>query len=117
MLKILLEAPVLTQSGYGVHSRLVLRSLMTMDNVEIFINPLNWGSTSWNNSLNDQETDFVNDAIRKLAEAAHLQKTSKIDPNFDIQVHVGIPNEFQKKAKHSVCVTAGIETECQQTGL
>ena len=47
MKKLLLEAPILTRSGYGEHARLVFRSLKNKDGIEIFINPLEWGSTGW----------------------------------------------------------------------
>ena len=48
-MKILLEGPILTSSGYGEHTRLVLKSLLNLDNaqLDIYVNPLRWGNTSW----------------------------------------------------------------------
>ena len=44
--KVLVEGPALTRSGYGVHARLVLESLRSRgDTLDIYVNPLNWGST------------------------------------------------------------------------
>ena len=41
-MKVLLEAPILTQSGYGEHSRLVFEALKKIEGTELYINPLNW---------------------------------------------------------------------------
>ncbi len=107
-MKILLEAPILTQSGYGEHSRLVFKSLMLLDGVHIYTNPLNWGATSWACSLTDSLKSQIDQSIFNLARYA---QESGDNPEFDVQIHVGIPSEFEKKAPYSVCVTAGIETD------
>ncbi len=98
--KVLVEGPILTQSGYGEHARLVLRALKQREDVlDIYISPLNWGSTSW--IIKDsEENEWLKSLMAKDSNGA----------KFDIHIHVGIPNEFTAKAPHSVCVTAGIET-------
>ena len=40
MIRVLLEAPILTKSGYGEHSRLVYKALSERKDLEIMINPL-----------------------------------------------------------------------------
>ena len=46
--KVLLKAPILTQSGYGEHARFVFRSLKKLeDQLDIYIEPLEWGKTGW----------------------------------------------------------------------
>lgn len=110
MKKLLLEAPILTRSGYGEHARLVFRSLKDKDGIEIFINPLEWGSTGWI-SENTEERKAIELCISRFGALVEQAKQAKQDPVFDYQVHVGIPNEFSKKAARSVCVTAGIETD------
>ena len=101
--KILVEGPALTRSGYGVHTRLVLESLQQREELfEIYVNPLNWGSTGW---LLDNDP-FLSWVHKKVSA---FQVVSEDEKNFDIHIHVGIPNEFQRKAPYSVCVTAGIE--------
>ena len=63
--KILLKAPVLTRSGYGEQSRFALRSLRSRpDLFEIFIQPLQWGQTSWI-SEEDEECSWINHTIEK----------------------------------------------------
>ena len=46
--KILLKGPLLTRSGYGEQARFALRSLKSREDLfDIYIQPLQWGSTSW----------------------------------------------------------------------
>ena len=104
--KVLIEGPALTQSGYGEHTRLVLRSLRSReDALDLHLNPLNWGTTGW--LLGDSEERSWLDHL--MAKYVALNEKEK-EPHYDIQIHVGIPNEFQRKANYCVCVTAGIET-------
>ena len=97
-MKILLEAPILTQSGYGEHSRLVMASLMRQQGVEIFLNPLDWGQTSWASSVEEKIQSEINVASKRLREYAEKAKQEKQQMMFDMQIHVGIPSEFEKKA-------------------
>ena len=46
--KVLVEGPILTQSGYGEHARFVMRSLRSQEDVfDVYAIPVNWGNTSW----------------------------------------------------------------------
>ena len=105
-MKVLLEAPILTKSGYGEHARLVHESLLSDSSLDIYINPLNWGTCSW-----EKPNSLVSQSINKFKGYEEHCKKSNEKPHYDVQIHVGIPNEFQKKAPYSVCVTAGIETD------
>ena len=111
MIKVLLEAPILTQSGYGEHSRLVFRSLQLMENVRVYTNPLNWGQTSWASSIETETKDQIDRSLERMSEYIQMSNNAGQNPSFDMQIHVGIPSEFEKKAKYSVMVTAGIETD------
>ena len=42
---VLVTAPVGTRSGYGSHSRDIVRSLIDMDKFDIKIWPVRWGGT------------------------------------------------------------------------
>ncbi len=108
-MKILLEAPILTQSGYGEHARFAFRALQTMKGVDVYVNPLSWGTTSWMSDPGPERLEIDN-CIRKNVIYNQQCRAADITPNYDLQIHVGIPNEFAKKADYSVCVTAGIET-------
>ena len=111
MIKVLLEGPIMTLSGYGEHARLVYRSLRQQENLEIFVNPLDWGKTSWSPCISEEEQREIHSRVSSLKSYVDQSKQDKQSPHFDVQVHVGIPNEFEKKAPYSVCVTAGIETD------
>ena len=50
-------------------------------------------------------------ATKKYANYNHAHTSQGSNPHFDMQIRVGIPNEFEKKAPFSVCVTAGIESD------
>ena len=105
MKKVLLEAPILTQSGYGEHSRFVFRSISERDDIDLYIIPLAWGTTSWVME-NDVERQLIDKLINKTVEYTARNE----NPEFHIHIHVGIPGEFKKKAPYAVHVTAGIET-------
>jgi len=102
--KVLVEGPVLSQSGYGEHARFVLRSLRTQEDVfDIYAMPLNWGQTSWLFEENE-ERKWIDSIINKTIHYVQQQG------QFDIYCHVGIPNELKRKAPVTIEITAGIET-------
>ena len=48
MKKIIVRGPALSQSGYGEHTRFVLRSLRSRpDLYDIYLVNINWGQTGW----------------------------------------------------------------------
>jgi hypothetical protein len=105
-MRILLEAPILTKSGYGEHARLVYESLKHSPGLEILVNPLAWGTTSW-----DSPAEELLEDIQLFGAYMQHCEQNKVNPQFNLQIHVGIPNEFEKKAPYSICVTAGIEAD------
>ena len=53
---IILVGPLLTRSGYGEQARFALRSLRSREDLyDIFIQPLQWGQTSWINEINEEQ--------------------------------------------------------------
>jgi len=102
--KVLVEGPILTQSGYGEHARFVMRSLKSQEDVfDIYAIPLNWGQTSWLFEDNE-ERKWFDSIINKTVQYVQQQG------QFDIHIHVGIPNELKRKAPVTIEVTAGIES-------
>tara|TARA_A100001011_G_C14298949_1_gene839835 strand:- start:590 stop:2686 length:2097 start_codon:yes stop_codon:yes gene_type:complete len=102
--KVLVEAPALTQSGYGEHSRLVLRALREREEaLDIYLECLDWGRTSWILEESD-ESRWINSLRIKTA------NVDMKNVHFDLHIRVGILNEFTRKGDHCICVTAGIET-------
>jgi len=100
---VLVRGPALSQSGYGEHTRFVLRALRRReDEFDIHILPTGWGETGWL-ALDDEERVWIDGQVNKATE--HLQ--AKLP--YDITVQVTIPNEWQKMAPINIGVTAGIE--------
>ena len=110
MIKVLLEAPILTNSGYGEHARLVYRALKECKEVDLLVNPLNWGQTSWSWEMNRERSEIDRD-IEKFSDSLEIHRLANEPFHCDLHVLVGLPNEFVKKAPYAVCITAGIETD------
>ncbi len=102
--KVLLKGPLLTRSGYGEQARFALRSLRSREDLfEVFIQPLQWGATSWLTDM-DEERVWIDMTIEKTI--AYIQSGG----TFDMSVQVTIPNEWEKLAPINIGYTAGIET-------
>ncbi len=107
MKKVLLRAPLLSQSGYGVHSRQVLRYLL-QNNLEVDTQIVPWGITPWSV---DQKADngIVGEALRRSSPGSNK--------DYDVSLQVQLPNEWDASlAKKNVGITAGVETSfCNPT--
>ena len=102
--RLFFRGPLLTRSGYGEQSRFALRALRSRpDLFEIFIQPLQWGQTSW---INEDSVDrqWIDNTIEKTI--AYVQQGG----TYDVSFQVTIPNEWEKIAPINVGYTAGIET-------
>ena len=105
--KVIVKGPALSASGYGEHTRFVLRSLRTEEEkYEIYLHNLNWGNTSWIFE-DSEERQWIDSLIKKTADYLTLVKGKG---DFQLSLQVTIPNEFEKMAEINVGVTAGIET-------
>jgi len=94
------QAPVATRSGYGDHSRDILKSLFELDKYDIKIVPTRWGNTP-QDQINPQ-TDFG----KKILENISVQ----IDKQPDIFIQVSVANEFRRVGKYNIGITAGVES-------
>lgn len=102
--KVLVRGPALTQSGYGEHTRFVLRALrLQEEHLDIHVLPVNWGETGWL-STDDEERRWIDSRV----EACKNHIAAQLP--YDISVQVTIPNEWQRIAPINIGVTAGIET-------
>jgi len=102
--KVIVRGPALTQSGYGEHTRFVLRALrLQEEHLDIYVMPVNWGETGWL-SKDDEERRWIDSRVEACA--VHMQ--AKLP--YDISVQVTIPNEWQRMAAVNIGVTAGIES-------
>jgi hypothetical protein len=99
---VLVTAPVGTRSGYGSHSRDIVRSLIAMDKFDIKIWPVRWGSTP-QNALNEKNL-YDKPIIERLLGDPNMNRQP------DIHFHIVVPNEFQAMGKYNIGITAGLET-------
>lgn len=102
---LIFRAPVLTQSGYGVHARQVYKWLdKNRHKYNIFIEALNWGNTSW--FIDSKSLDgLIGKIMRDTRPLPNGQK-------FDISIQLVLPNEWKPGlADFNVGMTAGVETD------
>tara|TARA_R100000951_G_scaffold8773_1_gene7944 strand:- start:18027 stop:20006 length:1980 start_codon:yes stop_codon:yes gene_type:complete len=106
MKRVLVRGPALSQSGYGEHTRFVLRALRLQEaELDIHILPTGWGETGWL-ALNNEERVWID---QRVVAGSEYLKQKNISP-YDITVQVTIPNEWEKMGLYNIGVTAGIET-------
>tara|TARA_R110000744_G_scaffold20477_1_gene53775 strand:+ start:1382 stop:1834 length:453 start_codon:yes stop_codon:yes gene_type:complete len=99
---VLVRAPLLTTSGYGVHSRQLFRWLLNKDDIDLRTNIVPWGITSW--IINpDYENGLIGEAMKRTSPAQ-----GRPDVTFQLQ----LPNEWDPNlGKYNVGVSAVVETD------
>lgn len=100
-MKVLLRAPLLTLSGYGIHSRQIFKWL-NEKNIDLTVECLNWGETPW--LLNQNEENGLIGEIMK--------KSVAINPPYDLSIQVQLPDEWDPTlAAKNIGITAAVETD------
>jgi glycosyltransferase involved in cell wall biosynthesis len=94
------QAPVSTRSGYGDHSRDLLKSFKDLDLYDIKVISTKWGNCPMDQLNPDNE----------FHKWINTHTVSSLDREVDIYVQVTVPNEFQRMGKFNIGITAGIET-------
>ncbi len=97
---LIFQSPCFTRSGYGDHSRDLLKSLRKMDKYDIKIIPLRWGNTPQNNV--DGESDFGRWMLERVI--------TEVSYKPDVFIQVSVANEFTAKGGYNIGITAGVET-------
>jgi len=97
---LLFRGPVKSLSGYGFHSRDLLKSLYDMEMFDIKIDSCNWGNTP----MTALDSD---DLFHKWIDANII---TRLPSQPDVFVQVTVPNEFKRVGKYNIGITAGIET-------
>jgi len=101
MAKVVIMSPVDTLSGYGFHSRDIIRSIIRIHNDwDIKLISLPWGQTPRGYLKEGRDDDLI-----KLI---HTQPTLTYQP--DILIQITVPSEFNPIGKYNIGITAGIET-------
>ena len=106
----LVTAPVATRSGYGAHSRDIVRALIKLDKYDVRIWNVRWGNTPMNALSADDPNDKI--IVDRLLTIPNLEQQP------ELHIHIVIPNEFQTMGKYNIGITAGLETTaCPATWL
>ena len=99
--KVLLRAPLLTNSGYGVHSRQLFEWLLEKD-VELDVECLKWGNTPW---ILREEKD--NDIVNQI-----MSRSVALRPPYDATFQLQLPDEWNPElGKFNVGISAFVETD------
>ena len=101
--KIIVKGPLLTASGYGVHSRQVLKALLSREDVDVCVRPTEWGITSW-----ILDTEREDGFIQKIVELSRKPIKNIL---FDESYQIDIPDVWEKIAQKNIGVTAGFEAD------
>ena len=103
-IRTLVRCPAYTSSGYGLHSRQIIHSLLSDLVFDVHVEVLNWGSCAW--TIEENEKQILRPLVEKF-----MQAKQNNQENWDLFIHVTIPNEWERKGKFNVGVTAGTETD------
>ena len=104
MKTVLVKGPALSHSGYGEHTRFILRSLKSKPEAfDVFLINTNWGATSWISDVNE-EREWIDSLLSKT------MHYTQAGGRFNISIQVTIPQEWEKLADYNIGATAGTET-------
>lgn len=107
MKKIIINAPILSRSGYGEMARFALEALKQHeDKFDVYINVINWGVTGYI----FEETEEYKYIQNLRVKTEHYLRETNNNPSFDVSLQITIPNEWKPMAKENIGYTAGIET-------
>jgi hypothetical protein len=112
-MKILVKGPLLSTSGYGIHSRQVLEFVFeNHKNDEIFCDVTSWGNTNWNLCSEFLPKSIFDKIVNNFISEAEIYKLSENNTSyFDISYQICFPNEWSTTiAKTNVGFFAGMET-------
>ncbi len=100
MKTVLVRGPLLSKSGYGEHSRQVLRYLLEKPGLKVETQVLPWGITPWKIDPEDPDVKSI------------LSRTSNMDRKYDLSFQIQLPNEWDPSlAIKNIGVTASVETD------
>lgn len=106
--RVVFKAPLLTQSGYGVHARQVASWLVEFqsknpETIEVKFDPTSWGNTPWYVAAVESEP---------VIEKIYNNTIKSNEETFDVSIQLLLPNEWTTdKAPVNIGMTAGVEAD------
>ena len=97
---LVISCPASSRSGYGNHSRDLIRSLIAMNKFNIKVMDQRWGDCPRTEIKKPENKDILDLAI-----------TQQLTEQPDIWIQVTVPNEFNPIGKYNIGITAGVETD------
>ena len=100
-MKVLLRAPLLTNSGYGVHSRQIFEWLLEKE-VDFDVECLKWGNTPWIIKPDDS-SNIISEIMKR---SVSLKK------KYDVTFQVQLPDEWNPDlGDYNIGISAFVETD------
>jgi glycosyltransferase involved in cell wall biosynthesis len=101
MKTVLIRGPLLSNSGYGVHTRQVFKYLLNK-NIDLKAQILPWGNTPWYTNRR-----YFDGLIGEIVDRSNYDSNTKFDVSFQIQ----LPHEWNANlAEFNIGITAAVET-------
>lgn len=101
-MNVIIRAPLLSISGYGVHSRQIFTWLEKRKDINLSSQIVQWGNTSW--LING---DYEDGLIGRI-----IQSSKDAGPNQDVSIQVQLPDEWDPTlANKNIGVSAFVETD------
>jgi glycosyltransferase involved in cell wall biosynthesis len=112
MKNILISGPLLSNTGYGVHSRQIFEYAFSNKsaNDKVFCNVTNWGNSAWH--LSD---DTTSGQFKKIL-SCHIPESQMYDIEYDECYSIDYPKDWLTLGKTNIGVTAGVETDLVPKG-
>ena len=100
--RVIIRAPLLSISGYGVHSRQIFKWLETRDDFDVRTQIVQWGNTSW----------MIDPELERGAVGKIMNLSSQHSSQPDISFQVQLPDEWDTElAKLNIGISAVVETD------
>ena len=102
MKNVIIRAPLLSYSGYGVHSRQIFKWLLTRNDFNVVAQVVPWGTTSWMISP-ELEGGIIDDI---------MTRSRPTSTKSDISIQVQLPDEWDSNlGNFNIGVSAFVETD------
>jgi len=107
--KVIVVGPILTQTGYGEHTRFMYRALKSREDLfDVYVQAINWGNTGWLWEDNEERRSIDHDIGKTVA---HMNQGGSFDTSLIVTIPQEWPTYIQSiRAKENIGVTAGVET-------